>query len=230
MEEYEEDYTASEAEEEVYTVAVEDPTDSVEFPEDSTLKEVEPYYEKFDEIENQVDTLEAELAHEAQYGNEENVEVIQTELDILDNKEDYYANLTVPEEMEESDSGSDIIELESEGSTALEVDEERTDVIPVDELLVEEYPSGDTLSNVDEERAMQDVIDLKIASDAGGADPDMDFGYEAAEEQLDDIVIPDEDDTQEQTESKLRMDERQEQMADSEEEDDMIILSDGYER
>ena len=70
-------------------IPVENLIDTGEIPEDNTLIEVEPYYEKFDEIENQVDSLEEELETEQEYGNSEYIEEIQTELNILDNKEDY---------------------------------------------------------------------------------------------------------------------------------------------
>jgi hypothetical protein len=86
----------------------------------------------------------------------------------------------------------------------------------------DEYPPGDTLSGVDDERALQDLIDAIIASDAGGgADPDMGMGS-AVIESNEDIYIQEDDITPAPTESKLRLDERQKQMEEDKEGDDLF--------
>lgn len=224
-------------------IPVENLIDTGEIPEDNTLIEVEPYYEKFDEIENQVDSLEEELETEQEYGNSEYIEEIQTELNILDNKEDYYAELTEADNDVEEDT-VDLIPMEVdtgyEDDTLSLVDEDRaeaSDEISVDEIIDTGtvIPEGDTLTEVDEERKQQDTEDLIIASSAdGGADPDMWAASEIIEEEDEQVIITEEDETQIPIETKLRQDERLKQMEDEEdEEEDENIRADilnGYSR
>lgn len=224
-------------------IPVENLIDTGEIPEDNTLIEVEPYYEKFDEIENQVDSLEEELETEQEYGNSEYIEEIQTELNILDNKEDYYAELTEADNDVEEDT-VDLIPMEVdtgyEDDTLSLVDEDRAeapDEISVDEIIDTGtvIPEGDTLTEVDEERKQQDTEDLIIASSAdGGADPDMGAASEIIEEEDEQVIITEEDETQIPIETKLRQDERLKQMEDEkDEEEDENIRADilnGYSR
>lgn len=65
-------------------------TGTVYLEDDSTLEAVEPYFDKFNEIEDQKEDL-IEVLEE---GIAENEDEIQKELDILDYKQDYYTNLT----------------------------------------------------------------------------------------------------------------------------------------
>ena len=76
-----------EDEEDVYEV----PVDDLLYPDDeSTLFDVEDHYKKFDEMEDDED----ELIDELQTGTSDNVDEVLTELGILENKEDYYVDLT----------------------------------------------------------------------------------------------------------------------------------------
>jgi hypothetical protein len=206
----------------VYEIPVDETLDTGSvIPEDSTLAEVEPYYSKYNEIEDIIEIQKENLEEEKHYGNTDNVEEIQTELDILDNKQDYYTNLTNPESVNESDD-------ESDGEP-----EENIYVIPIDELMKEDYPSGDTLVNVDNDRAMQDVLDLKIASDASGADPDIGISHEVIENKDDEPVIT-EDEIEKldsQTETKIIIDNHLNHMDDEDEEYDLSnIIYYGYSR
>ena len=99
--------------------------------------------------------------------------------------------------------------------------EEEIYTIPVSDAMDDEYPPGDTLSLVDKERSLEDVLDAFIAgSDAGGADPDMGIGHAVIEEDEEDYSIPEEDDSTVLSEPKLRTDERIKQLEGDDEEDD----------
>ena len=244
-------------EDEVYEVSVDDiiDTGSVYPEDDTTLYDVEDYYKKFDEIEDKED----ELIDELNTGTDDNEDEIQTELDILENKEDYYAQLTDVDDTSEDDdlvwtdsiaSGDgdddlswidvevapddDVLMIEEDDAsmgddfpgqdnTSVEEEnfEEKIYTIPVSDTMNDEYPAGDTLSGVDDERNRQDVIEAIIVGSAGGgADPDIGMGHSVIEEDDEPNVISEIDDLTEQPESKLRTDERIKQMEGEDDEED----------
>ena len=244
-------------EDEVYEVSVDDiiDTGSVYPEDDTTLYDVEDYYKKFDEIEDKED----ELIDELNTGTNDNEEELQTELNILENKEDYYAQLTDGEDpsqvgdlawMDSDASGDgdddlswidvevapddDVLMIEEDDAsmgddfpgqdnTSVEEEnfEEKIYTIPVSDTMNDEYPAGDTLSGVDDERNRQDVIEAIIVGSAGGgADPDIGMGHSVIEEDDEPNVISEIDDLTEQPESKLRTDERIKQMEGEDDEED----------
>ena len=244
-------------EDEVYEVSVDDiiDTGSVYPEDDTTLYDVEDYYKKFDEIEDKED----ELIDELNTGTNDNEEELQTELNILENKEDYYAQLTDGEDpsqvgdlawmdsdasgdgdddlswidvevapdddvqMIEEDDASMGDDFPGQDNTSVEEEnfEEKIYTIPVSDTMNDEYPAGDTLSGVDDERNRQDVIEAIIVGSAGGgADPDIGMGHSVIEEDDEPNVISEIDDLTEQPESKLRTDERIKQMEGEDDEED----------
>ena len=243
-------------EEEVYEVPVDDIIDTgTVYPEDeTTLYDVEDYYKKFDEIEDKED----ELIDELNTGTDDSEDEIQTELNILENKEDYYAQLTDVDDTSEDDdlvltdsiasgdsdddlswieveipSDDDVLLIEEDVSGGDDISgkdnvlgeeesfEEKIYTIPVSDAMNDEYPAGDTLSRVDDERNKQDVIDaIIVGSAAGGADPDIGMGHAVIEEDDETNVISEIDDLTEQPESKLRTDERIKQMEGEDDEEE----------
>ena len=161
------------------------------YPEDeSTLADVEPYYKKFNEIEDEKKKLKEETRAEF-----EDLETIQ----------DDYVQLTENEEL---------LPLNDEDDSA----EEKIYTISLEDVMAEEYPPGDTLSLVDKDREDQDLIDFMIATggDDGGADSGISVGHNVIEREYE-PVVEDDGSIPVPEENKLRTDEILEMMA---EEDD----------
>ena len=177
---------------EVNKISVDDNMDTgTVYPEDeSTLADVEPYYKKFNEIEDEKKKLKEETRAEF-----EDLETIQ----------DDYVQLTENEEL---------LPLNDEDDSA----EEKIYTISLEDVMAEEYPPGDTLSLVDKDREDQDLIDFMIATggDDGGADSGISVGHNVIEREYE-PVVEDDGSIPVPEENKLRTDEILEMMA---EEDD----------
>ncbi len=165
--------------------------------EDEELEELEEQEEQVEQVEVEVEEQE----EQEQEDQEEQVEVIPVE-EIIET--------SVPDM---ADSDEELIADSKET-----VDE----VIPVEEIIDTGtvIPEGDTLSEVDDERKQQDVIDMiTAAGDSGGGDVSIEPVEEIIEEEP--VVITEDEEIQGEIESKLRLDERIHQLdSQNEDEDD----------
>ncbi len=172
--------------------------------ENEELEELEEQEEQEEQVEV-VDTVPVE-------------EIIDTSVpDMSDSDEDMatYIEETVDEviPIEEIIDTSVPDMADSDEEMAAYKEETVDEVIPIEDLIDtgSVIPEGDTLSAVDDDRKQQDVIDIIIAA---GDDGEGDVSREPVEEIIEEepVNITEDEEIQGETESKLRLDERIEQL------------------